>query len=207
MNGLSTYVIYVADYLGVPYPPPRVSVFQPMSYLGYNYASGSCGILPETGKFINLYNFGARKILVFELGPIGCIPSIVKSSKLNGKCDENKNEIVNMFNTQLGLLLENLTTTLPDSHFIFGKAHGLGYDAIINPTKYGLRDSSNPCCNTWGNGTLSCIPAESPCLAPDEHYFWDGYHLTQATYSVIATQCISGFDVCLPMNIQQLVQV
>ncbi|XP_021739368.1 GDSL esterase/lipase 7-like [Chenopodium quinoa] len=286
-NG-KTVVDFIADYLGVPYPPPRVSVFRPTSYTGYNYASGSCGILPETGKFIGeclnldeqmrmfketvekqlsskyknsaelsqymaksififsvgnndyintyfgpfktrkqynpqqfaqllvdtlslklqkLYNFGARKIVVFELGPIGCIPSIVRSSKLNGKCDENKNEIVNMFNTKLALLLKNLTSTLQDSHFIIGKAHGLGYDAVINPSKYGLSDSSNPCCKAWGNGTFSCIPVEAPCSSPDENYFWDGYHLTQATYSVIASQCISGSDVCVPMNIQQLVQV
>ncbi|KAL2896690.1 GDSL esterase/lipase 7, partial [Bienertia sinuspersici] len=95
-----------------------------------------------------LYNLGARKMVIFELGPIGCIPSIVRR----------------------------------------------------------LRDSSNPCCEAWGNGTFSCIPQLTPCLVPDEHYFWDGYHLTQATCSVIASRCISGSDLCLPMNIQQLVQ-
>ncbi|KNA10198.1 hypothetical protein SOVF_146660 [Spinacia oleracea] len=286
-NG-KTVVDFIADYLGVPYPPPRVSLLRPKSYMGYNYASGSCGILPETGKFIGeclnldeqmkmfegtvkeqlasklkapnelsqylaksififsvgnndyintyfglvqtrqrynpqqfaqllsdklslklqkLYNLGARKIVVFELGPIGCIPSIVRGSRLNGRCDENINQAVSLFNTQLGLLLKNLTSTLQESHFIIGQAHGLGYDAIINPTKYGLRDSSNPCCKAWGNGTFSCIPQLTPCSAPDEHYFWDGYHLTQATCSVVASHCIYGSDVCLPMNIQQLVRV
>lgn len=76
--------------------------------------------------------------MVFELGPIGCIPSIVRGSRLNGRCDENINQAVSLFNTQLGLLLKNLTSTLQESHFIIGQAHGLGYDAIINPTKYGI---------------------------------------------------------------------
>ncbi|XP_021734889.1 GDSL esterase/lipase 7-like [Chenopodium quinoa] len=290
-NG-KTVVDFIADYLGLPYPPPRIAsvstLLRSKSYMGYNYASGSCGILFETGKFIGeclnldeqmimfektvkkqlsskfetstelsqhmvksififsvgnndyintyfgilntrlqynpqqfaqlltkklslklqkLYDLGARKIVVFELGPIGCIPSIVRKAKLNDKCDENKNEIVKMFNNQLALLLKNLTSTLQDSHFIIGKAHGLGYDAIINPTKYGLSDSSNPCCDSWINGTLSCKPGRTPCSNPNEHYFWDGYHPTQATYSVIASHCINGSDVCVPMNIQQLAQV
>ncbi|KAL2896689.1 hypothetical protein RDABS01_038473 [Bienertia sinuspersici] len=124
-----------------------------------------------------LYNLGARKMVIFELGPIGCIPSIVRSSKSNnGRCDDEKNQMVSLFNTQLASLLSNLTLTLQDSHF------------------------------AWGNGTFSCIPQLTPCLVPDEHYFWDGYHLTQATCSVIASRCISGSDLCLPMNIQQLVQ-
>lgn len=286
-NG-KTVVDFIADYLGLPYPPPRVSLLRPKSFLGYNYASGSCGILPETGKFIGeclnmdeqirmfegtvkeqlplrfktptqlsehlsksififsvgnndyintyfgfiqtrrrynpqqfaqllvdalslklqkLYNLGARKMVVFELGPIGCIPSIVRGSRPQGICDENKNQIVSLFNTQLALMLKNLTITLQDSHFVLGQAHGLGYDAVINPNKYGLRDSSNPCCEAWGNGTFSCIPELIPCSAPDEHYFWDGYHLTQSTCSVIASRCFSGSDVCIPMNIQQLAQV
>lgn len=280
---------FVADHLGLPYPPPRVSILEPKSLKGYNYASGSCGILPETGKFIGeclnfdeqiimfektvklqmashfnnnasqlsqhmaksififsvgnndyintyfgfiqtrhrynpqqfalllsdtlshqlqkLYNLGARKMVVFELGPIGCVPSIVRGSSVNGKCDEEKNQFVQLFNIQLGLLLKNLTSTLQGSHFILGHAHWLGYDAVMNPAKYGLIDSSNPCCEAWGNGTFSCIPRLTACLAPDDHFFWDGYHLTEATVSVIASRCISGTDVCLPINIQQLAQV
>lgn len=286
-NG-KTVADFIAEYLGLPYPPPRVSILRPKSLMGYNFASGSCGILPETGKFIGeclslgeqiklfettvkiqlaskfktgdqlsqhlaksififsvgnndyintyfgiiqtrqhydppqfaqllidaltkklekLYNLGARKMVVFELGPIGCIPSIVRGSKPKVICDEDKNQMVSLFNTRLAIMLKNLTSTLQDSHFIIGNAHWLGYDAIINPTKYGLKDSSNPCCEAWGNGTFSCIPKLTSCAYPDEHYFWDGYHLTQATCSVVASRCINGSDVCLPMNIHQLVQV
>ncbi|KAK9742556.1 hypothetical protein RND81_03G181700 [Saponaria officinalis] len=289
-NG-KTVADFIADALGLPYPKPYVALFRQNSLQGYNYASGSCGILPETGRYIGvclnlddqvrlfketvkthltsnlwkrnepldqhlaksillfsvgnndyisnyfgsfpisrrgrynpqqfaqllvdalseklqtLYNLGGRKFVVFELGPIGCIPSIVRRSKPSGKCDEDKNKIVSMFNKQLGLMMNNLTSTLQDSHFVVGRAHWLGYDAVINPATYGLSDSSNPCCVTWRNGTLSCIPDGKPCDEPNKHFFWDGYHLTQATCSVIASRCINGSDVCLPMNIQQLVQL
>ncbi|KAL9243750.1 hypothetical protein vseg_017601 [Gypsophila vaccaria] len=287
-NG-ETVADFIADALGLPYPPPYVTPLMQNSLQGYNYASGSCGILPETGKYIGLclnldeqvrlfertvkthlafnfkqqnqlqhhlaksiflfsvgnndyisnyfgtfprsrrrninpqqfalllvsalsqklqklYSLGARKFVVFELGPIGCIPSIVRREKPNGKCDENKNKIVSIFNEKLGLMMNSLSSTLQDSHFVIGHAHWLGYDAIINPANYGLSDTSNPCCVTWLNGTLSCIPDRKPCDEPNKHYFWDGYHLTQATCSAIASRCINGSDVCLPMNILQLVQ-
>ncbi|XP_074307810.1 GDSL esterase/lipase 7-like [Silene latifolia] len=287
-NGM-TVVDFVAEALGLPYPPPYAALLRRNSLTGYNYASGSCGILPETGQSIGLclnldvqvklfqktvqthlasnlkkpdqvaqhlaksifffsvgnndyinnyfntfplsrrhnynpqqfaellvdalslklqklYSLGVRKFVVFELGPIGCIPSIVRRVKPNGKCDENKNQIVSIFNDKLGLMMKNLTSTRQDSYFIVGHAHSLGYDAVINPGNYDLSDSNNPCCISWGNGTFSCIPGEKPCEAPNKHYFWDGYHLTQATCSVIASRCINGSDVCLPLNIQQLVQ-
>ena len=86
-----------------------------------------------------LYDLGARKIVVFELGPIGCIPSIMRGLRPKGiKCDENKNKIVSLFNNELGLMLNNLSLTLQHSHFIIGRAHSLAYDAIINPAKYGM---------------------------------------------------------------------
>uniref|UniRef100_A0A803LC79 GDSL esterase/lipase 7-like n=1 Tax=Chenopodium quinoa TaxID=63459 RepID=A0A803LC79_CHEQI len=232
-NG-KTVVDFIADYLGVPYPPPRVSVFRPTSYTGYNYASGSCGILPETGKFIGeclnldeqmrmfketvekqlsskyknsaeLSQYMAKSIFIFSVGNNDYINTYFGPFKTRKQY--NPQQFAQLLVDTLSLKLQNLTSTLQDSHFIIGKAHGLGYDAVINPSKYGLSDSSNPCCKAWGNGTFSCIPVEAPCSSPDENYFWDGYHLTQATYSVIASQCISGSDVCVPMNIQQLVQV
>ncbi|GMH04388.1 hypothetical protein Nepgr_006227 [Nepenthes gracilis] len=156
-------------------------------------------------KLQRLYELGARKIVVFELGPIGCIPSIAK--KVDGKCDEHVNYMISEFNSGLSRMLQNLTTTLHGSFFILGHANWLGYDAITNPSKYGLTDSSNPCCETWFNGTLSCIPELTPCPSPYRHFFWDAYHLTEAACSVMASHCINGSSVCIPMNINQLIQV
>ncbi|KAL2896017.1 hypothetical protein RDABS01_037801 [Bienertia sinuspersici] len=154
-----------------------------------------------------LYKLGARKVVVLELGPLGCLESMVRRFKPKGRCDENVNQVVLYFNSQLSLMLKNLTQTLENSHFILGHAYWLGYDAIINPQKYGLRDSKNPCCQTWGNGTSICIPLLKPCSNPYEHFFWDGTHPTEAFNSMVASQCINGSSVCLPLNIQQLVQL
>ncbi|KAJ8775101.1 hypothetical protein K2173_020105 [Erythroxylum novogranatense] len=281
---------YIADYVGLPYPPPYMSIRESTPVTGLNYASGSCGILPETGStlgkcltldnqielfqhtvrselpkqfktrnqlldylskslfvfsigsndyinnyfqsklfhqtkiyspqgfadhllsqlsqsFERLYNLGVRKLVMFEIGPIGCIPSIAKNrANKSGKCDEDSNQIVSYFNDKLPQMLRNLTSTLQASSFVHGRASWLGYDAIMNPSNYGLMDSSNPCCTTWLNGTSGCIPLLKACKNPDNHYFFDAYHLTEAALSVIAAHCINDTSVCKP-PISQLVQM
>ncbi|RVX06540.1 GDSL esterase/lipase 7 [Vitis vinifera] len=282
---------FIAEYLRLPYSPPSISVRTSVPLTGLNYASGVCGILPETGSLFgkclnlddqielfrltvelklvtsfgskkelseylsksififsignndyinnyllpllydsskrytpqqfaqllvgrlsqglkNLYILGARKMIVFELGPIGCMPWITRRSKKGqGKCDEEANSLVSHFNNDLGSMLKGLTSTLSGSTFVLGHVNWLGYDAIKNPSNYGLRDTSTSCCNSWLNGTATCIPFGKPCANTNEHFFWDGFHLTEAVSSLVANACINGSSVCLPMNMEGLLKI
>ncbi|KAK3025710.1 hypothetical protein RJ639_041715 [Escallonia herrerae] len=65
-----------------------------------------------------LYKLRARKVVTFEIGPIGCIPSIARKTKHNRRCVEEINQLVNVFNKQVATKLMNLTSTLEDSAFI-----------------------------------------------------------------------------------------
>lgn len=85
-----------------------------------------------------LYNLGARKIVMFEIGPVGCIPSMTRKHEHNGRCVEDINQIVSFFNRRLPSLLKNLTSSLRGSTFVLGKANSLGHDAITHPCKYGI---------------------------------------------------------------------
>ncbi|KAH9739740.1 GDSL esterase/lipase 7 [Citrus sinensis] len=206
-NG-KTVADFIAEFLGLPYSPPFLSYKRDLLPLtGLNYASGSCGILPETGSPFRLYNLGARKIVVFELGPIGCLPWITRNNKHTGQCVEDTNQIVSYFNNMLPAMLQNLTTSLKGSNFINGHGHGVGYDAIINPSKYGIADASNPCCTAFFNGTSGCIPYLRPCNNTNKHYFWDGYHPTEVVYSILASGCINNASFCTPYSLKDLVKV
>lgn len=76
---------------------------------------------------------------MFEIGPIGCIPSITRKgrNKHNGQCVEEVNQIVSLFNQRLPALFKNFTSTLQGSTFVLGQANFLGNDAIKHPSKYG----------------------------------------------------------------------
>ncbi|KAL8161853.1 hypothetical protein V2J09_013342 [Rumex salicifolius] len=284
-----TVADFIAEYLGIPYPPPIMGFSEPNWNTSFNYASGACGILDETGShlgkclnfgeqidqfektveevikklymnlrdasfllsksififsvgnndYINnyldvkydtslfytpeqfsqllihhlsqklqrLYKLGARKFVFFELGPIGCMPSQAKTTKHNGLCNEKTNHIISLFNKGLQPLFSNFSSTLPGSHFVLGQTYGLGYDAIIHPSKYGLSNNKDSCCRAWLNNTLSCIPKLQPCINHNKHFFWDSYHPTEGACSLIASQCIRGSSVCVPLNIHQLVKI
>lgn len=85
-----------------------------------------------------LYNLGARKIVVFEVGAIGCIPYVRRKYEHKGQvCVEDKNQLVSHYNKLLPPLLQNLTSSLEGSTFVNALVESLGRDAIINPSKYG----------------------------------------------------------------------
>ena len=76
---------------------------------------------------------------MFEIGPIGCIPSITRKvrNKHNGQCVKEINQVVSLFNQGLPALLKTLTSTHEGSTFVLGQANFLAYDAIKHPSKYG----------------------------------------------------------------------
>ncbi|XWS75627.1 hypothetical protein CRYUN_Cryun01aG0107300 [Craigia yunnanensis] len=157
--------------------------------------------------FERLHKLGARKIIMLEIAPLGCIPHYTRKYELIGQCHEETNQIVSYFNNKLHAMLKNLTSTLQGSIFILARIHSLGHDSITNPSKYGYTDTSNPCCTTWGNGTSACIPWLVPCPNPNQHFFWDGYHNTEKGNSVAASFCFNDPEFCSPFSIRELIQI
>ncbi|THG12647.1 hypothetical protein TEA_019213 [Camellia sinensis var. sinensis] len=251
-----TVADFLAEFLGLPLSPPYLSFRRLETSTGLNYASSTCGILPETGtsagKCLNLdeqidlfektvredlpklfknteglLEYLSKSIFLIATGsndysgnylqpnsyssrlysPLSFAQLLTQSLSQKLECVEEINNLVSLFNDQLATVLSKLTSTLPGSAFILGHDYGLTYDAIRNPSTYGLTDTSDPCCTTWLNGTSACIPEIAPCANPNEHFFWDGFHPTEAVYSVIASQCFNGDSVCIPTNLKMLTQI
>ncbi|XP_077216254.1 GDSL esterase/lipase 7-like isoform X1 [Tasmannia lanceolata] len=289
-NG-KTAVDFGAEFLGLPFPPPYLGlskVEKCITTKGVNYASGSAGILTETGvrlgerlylekqlhyfqktvkidlrgnfptsealsaylakaiftvnigsnDYINnylqpdfyisskiftpeafanllitklshsltrLYALGARKFVVSEIGPIGCIPIVVNSAKTNG-CVQQVNQLVSLFNDRLPTMLHELKSFLPGSIFVRSAIFALSSDIQQNPSTYGFTDTRDACCILGGNGTTLCIPNQPPCENRNQYVYWDAFHPTQAVDIIAAMRCFNQSTLCSPINIQQLVQ-
>lgn len=80
-------------------------------------------------------------MVVFGLGPLGCIPSLTKDILNDGHCAEDVNYFATLYNDQLSEMLPDLEFSLPGSTFILGRVFGLANDAIMNPTAYGNESS------------------------------------------------------------------
>ncbi|KAK6928044.1 GDSL lipase/esterase, partial [Dillenia turbinata] len=164
-------------------------------YLTSNY-SKSAGIPKDHQQFSDillhqfnselqkLYSLGARKIAIFEVGPLGCTPMAIKILGTGNGCLEDVNQMITYFNGELKIMLSNLTSTLQGSSFVLNPSYSLAYDIIKNPTKYGLTDSAKPCCRTWINMTATCMPLAPPCRDHQKHFFWDSVHPTEAANSL-----------------------
>ncbi|GAB2299025.1 hypothetical protein Dimus_033100 [Dionaea muscipula] len=156
------------------------------------------GLIDQYGSHLkDLYQFGGRKIVVFGLGPLGCLPLF----QVAGRCNDDINNAVNLFNNQLKSLVVQLNHLFPDVQFIFVNTF-----SIVSPnlSSLGLGILNLPCC---GVGQIYCLPSSVPCKNRNGYAYWDNAHPTEAANKVLATRAYRAKDPndTYPMDISQLV--
>ncbi|ESW10171.1 hypothetical protein PHAVU_009G186800 [Phaseolus vulgaris] len=149
------------------------------------------GTLREQLK--QLHGLGARQLMVFGLGPMGCIP-LQRVLSTSGECQDRTNKLAIRFNKGGSKLIDELEKQLPNSSFRFGDAYDVVNDVISNPNKYGFQNSDSPCCS-FGNirPALTCIPASKLCKDRSKYVFWDEYHPSDRANELIAKELIKKF--------------
>lgn len=83
---------------------------------------------------------GARKIVVANVGPIGCIPyqREINPSAAGDGCAARPNQLAQMFNYQLRNLVQELGANLQESTFIYADVYRIVDDIIHNYSSYGM---------------------------------------------------------------------
>ncbi|GMY27074.1 GDSL esterase/lipase 7-like [Fagus crenata] len=149
-----------------------------------------------------LYNLGARKMLVFDLGPIGCFPLV--HNKIEGKvsCLKELNTMITVFNGKLYYMLMDLTSLLDGTTLVVAQTYKLIYDMILNPFTYGLKNGTNPCCIVEQKGKKLCVPEMLPCQDRNSNLFWDSFHLTEAAYKIIVNKCLNDSSICTRLSMK-----
>lgn len=96
-------------------------------------------IQPKPYVFMQrLYSLGARKIIVANVGPIGCIPFQRDTTPNAGDdCVSFSNQMAELFNTQLKTLISELIISLAGSNFVYADVYGIVDDIIHNYESYG----------------------------------------------------------------------
>ncbi|THG13387.1 hypothetical protein TEA_008240 [Camellia sinensis var. sinensis] len=159
-------------------------------------------------QLTRLYKLDARKFIVGNVGPIGCIPYQKTINQLNeDECVELPNKLALQYNARLKDLLAELNDNLPGATFVHANVYDLVMELIKNYAKYGFTTASKACCGNGGQfaGIVPCGPQSSMCSDRDKHVFWDPYHPSEAANVIIAKQLIGGdHKYVSPMNIRQL---
>ncbi|KAA8542440.1 hypothetical protein F0562_023424 [Nyssa sinensis] len=132
----------------------------------------------------------ARKLMVFGLGPMGCIP-LQRVLSTSGQCQEKTNKLALRFNQATSKLVNQLSSELPFASFEFGDAYDVVNDVITNPSKYGFDNAESPCCS-FGRirPALTCVPASTLCKDRTKYLFWDEYHPSDSANELIANELI-----------------
>lgn len=82
---------------------------------------------------------GARKVIVVNVGPIGCIPYERDTNPTSGDgCVEFPNKLAQLFNTQLKTLITELSTRLEGSKFLYADIYHILEDITQNFRTYGV---------------------------------------------------------------------
>ncbi|XP_030521815.1 GDSL esterase/lipase At1g74460-like [Rhodamnia argentea] len=151
--------------------------------------------LTETlqGQLELLHSLGARQLMVFGLGPMGCIP-LQRVLSSSGDCQDRANKLALSFNRATSQMLEKMSGKLTNASYRFADAYDVVNDVISNPYKYGFNNSDSPCCSFGSiRPALTCIPASTLCQDRSKYVFWDEYHPTDTANQIVAKELKKKF--------------
>ncbi|XP_015161910.1 GDSL esterase/lipase EXL3-like [Solanum tuberosum] len=142
-----------------------------------------------------LYNLGARKIGIFGIPPIGCLPSQrTLAGGPNRECAKEYNEAAQLANTKFSIGIDSLSKKLAQSKLVLIDIYNPFPDIIVNPQKYGLEEVEKGCCGT-GNieVTILCNKFSGTCEDDTKYLFWDSYHPTEKGYRILVDQILKKY--------------
>ncbi|KAI5665874.1 hypothetical protein M9H77_15727 [Catharanthus roseus] len=160
------------------------------------------------GQLTRLYQLDARKFIIGNVGPIGCIPYQKTINQLSeDQCVQLPNKLALQYNARLKDLLAQLNDNLPGATFVHANVYDLVMELLTNYKQYGFTTASKACCGNGGQfaGIIPCGPTSSMCSDRDKHVFWDPYHPSEAANLIIAKQLLDGDTKYVsPMNLRRL---
>ncbi|KAI3971033.1 hypothetical protein MKX01_024680 [Papaver californicum] len=158
-------------------------------------------------QLTRLYEMDARKIVVANVGPVGCIPIERALYTTGDSCRSVMNDAAMLFNKKLKSLIMELNSNLVESKFVYVDSYRVLSDIFDNYQSYGFEDFKTGCIKLLADPTLGMAsPVPLVCKDRSKYVFWDVAHPTEATYAIFAKKVLEDRDstYTYPMNVRQL---
>ncbi|CAK9178397.1 unnamed protein product [Ilex paraguariensis] len=164
----------------------------PLRRSHYDVASYTDLMVNSASTFVqHLYGLGARKIGVFGVPPIGCVPAQrTLAGGVQRNCVENYNQAAQLFNYKLSAELKSLNSNLPQARVVYLDIYNLPLDLIYEPKKYGFEIANKGCCGT-GSVEVAYLCTYT-CTNASKYIFWDSFHLTEKAYRLLVHQILEN---------------
>lgn len=168
---------------------------------------------------LSLYSNGARKFLVLDIPPVGCVPSsrLAGIKAWNGGCLETANKLAMAYNRGLRQLILDLNKKLEGATFLVTNVYHFVLNIIKHGKSYGFTETKNACCGAGPfNTAVNCglkVPQDKRgrykaflCKQPEKYVFWDGTHPTEKVYWMVFRQMWNGNSSFIsPINLKTLI--
>ncbi|KVI05407.1 Lipase, GDSL, partial [Cynara cardunculus var. scolymus] len=189
----------IFTYLSYPDTPPLT----PTAYVH--------AMLKEVVCFLDqIYKLGSRRIALFSVGPIGCIPArVLLPGASPEKCFSRLNKMVRYYNVGLEHLAYTIPIRYPGAVGVYGAVYNTIEDFRANGNLYGFANVNEACCGNGPlNGMLQCgLEGYKICSNPNEFLFWDYFHPSERTYGLVSNAMWAGNQNQIrPINLKTLAQ-
>ncbi|KAJ8545380.1 hypothetical protein K7X08_017963 [Anisodus acutangulus] len=185
---------YINNYL-MPEIYPSSKLYTPSAY--------ATALITQYSQHLRtLYEDGARKVALFGLGQIGCIPAELQKHNTR-RCVGSTNDAIKLFNSKLKSLVDDLNINFPDAKFTYINMYSIS--SIIGTVSV----LNRPCCEvleTVPEG--QCAPGETPCLLRGIYLFYDNFHPTEIANRIATNRAYNALlpSDAYPMDIRHLVR-
>ncbi|KAF8113741.1 hypothetical protein N665_0046s0087 [Sinapis alba] len=154
-------------------------------------------------KYLNeiMYQLGARKVVLFGIGQIGCTPRTTSLWGFGG-CVGAVNQAVEIFNKKLQTMVAELNKQLSGAKFTYVDLFS-GYDKAV--TALGIEVGGRSCCTLTPREKL-CAVNGTICPDRTKYLFWDGLHTTETINAAVANLAFNG-SITSPFSISHLVNI
>jgi phospholipase/lecithinase/hemolysin len=150
---------------------------------------------------------GARTILVPGNIPMGCQPILLTYYSDLGEDDYDPStgciNWLNVFSEYHNELLRDelrrLRLRFPNTTIVYVDYYNAVMTMYRSPERFGFSKGLQACCGNGGgsynyNSSCTCgSPGADLCSNPSRYISWDGVHLTEAAYKIIASGVLKGF--------------
>ncbi|KAJ8531541.1 hypothetical protein K7X08_026975 [Anisodus acutangulus] len=163
-------------------------------------------VISAIGLAINeLIELGAQTLIVPGNLPIGCSSSYLTTFKDSNKNDYDDstgcinwlNDFAEYHNQLLQEEIHRLREIHPHANIIYADYYNAAMQIYKSPKKFGFTSSIVACCGAGGpynfdTNTKCGSPSSNVCENPSSYVSWDGVHLTEAAYKLIAKGLLQG---------------
>ncbi|KAL9257133.1 GDSL esterase/lipase-like protein [Drosera capensis] len=178
------------------------------TWLFYTPEEYAADLITRYREFLQeMFSLGARKVALFSLGPLGCLPSqiTIHFATQGSVCFEDENSAIGMFNQGVRSLVDEFNANYTGAKFTY-----INYGGIFpKPNTQGFKFfNEQPCCPIFFITGL-CSYLSTPCQNRSNHIYWDNYHPTSAVHKIIGTRAYAAQvpTDAYPVDISHLVEL